>query len=329
MKRSLVVVAARVLFAGGILSLPFLSCRARTPSLAELLANRPTPHIGDLAERSAPGRVGDEAMSAFYDILKLRETGDGSAVPVLEQILVDHEQHSGRIHGYAAAQALFCIGTSQAHAVLSERLLSATYDASHGMKFAFHWPMNEAKRDEFIQRYHLVNLSNDLVLRLEAENYEQASRRWLAFRLTIKNASDVPLRIRNLQTYLGSLLHFRSAEGRFARTFAKPVRMNPAPKPSWVELEPGASHRLRIEVDVKRVDGVRSGYHLLSEDAKLVLDAGDVAYDIVNSGEFSAYAMFESTHPTAAQLKVLGCANPWIGRAVSAPVLVEVPEPPW
>ncbi len=332
MKRPVAVAAARVLLVGVALSLLPLSCRRRTPSLTELLADRPTPDINNLAERSAVGRTGDDATAAFYDILKLRETRDSEAIPALERILADHAG-SLRIHGYAAAQALFCIGMPEAHAILKSRLLSNQYDAYHGINYAFHWDMDEERRDSFIQRYHLVNLSSDLALGLRVESYE-TSRRWLTCALTIENSSDQPFQILDQMrtpcspTHLGSLLYFRSAKGRYARTFIKPVRLKEALPPKWVELQPGASHLFRVEIDVRRVNGLRQAYPVLSEDANLVLDARDVGYDIVDAGDFNVYAMFEVTQQTAAQLRTLGCARPWVGRAVSGPVLVEVAEPP-
>ena len=333
MKKIPAALAAGFVIVGAELTGLFGCAKKGGTSFEKLLARRPAPDINTLAERSAVDRTGEDAMDAFYDILKLRKTRESNAVPVLEHILADHA-NSLRIHGYAAAQALFCIGTPEAHAVLARYLLSTGYDASLGINYAFHWQMDEAKRDGFIERYHLTNLSNDLLLKIEAESKEEGKRRWLAFTLTMKNISDKPLRIRDQRMYLdqrmhlGSLLFFRSADGRYARTLTKRCRLGWPPRPKWIELKPAATRQVQIDVDVKRAEGLGHAYPLLSKGATLALDTDDVAFDTVGAGEFSVCAMLEVTAQTAAQIKVLGCAKPWSGRAVSEPVLVTVLEPP-
>ena len=119
-----------------------------------------------LIERAKSGAPMVQRGAIDHDVLKLREMGKADAVPVLEQIVVDNLQ-SGRIHGFAAAQALFCIGTREAHQVLSKHLLAGQYRAGQAIDYAFHWEMAEPQRSRFIEQYLLKNVSEDLVVELQ------------------------------------------------------------------------------------------------------------------------------------------------------------------
>jgi hypothetical protein len=269
----------------------------------KLIVSRPAPDLEHLAERSAPGRRGEDATEAFFDILKLRDIGDARGVPVLETIIAAHA-NSTRIHGYAAAQALFCIDRPEAHKVLSKYLLSSSYRAKLGINYTFHWEMDKSKRNSFIERYHLKNLSKDLSLKLNAETHPDKGGQRIDFTLTIRNTSDKPFRIIDRKAYLGELLYFRDESGHFARTF-ETVDYDMS-MPTWLELAPEGYHKFSITVYV-------------SGDDELKYYTNDVAYDISKIGRFEIYAMLEAPPLTKAQRETLEFDNPWVGRAVSKP----------
>ncbi|MHC4202830.1 MAG: hypothetical protein ACYSU0_22800 [Planctomycetota bacterium] len=293
----------------------------------KLLDSRPTPDLTNLAERSAVGRRGKDAGEAFWDVLKLRETGTEEAVPVLERILAGHA-NSTRIHGYAAAQALFDIDTPQAHSILSRHLLSPGYNARHGIRYIFGWDMDESKRDAFIERYHLRHLSKDMKLTLSATSQPGQHGQCVLFSVVARNISEKAFRIPDRKYYLGDLLFFRSMDGRFVRR-ERTIEIHLRPS-KYLELAPGASHRYDVAVDVRHVDDIgelRGWYEWLSKDASLVLTTGGVAYDVGRPGHYEVRAMLELPEPTEAQARFAGFDDLWSGRAVSPPVKVNVLTP--
>src|SRR5579871_5241931 len=96
---------------------------AEKQTYQEILAARAVPDLDQLVERCSPDLRGPDATESFWDLLKLREIADPKAVPVLEKVLAENLPTT-RIHGFAAAQALFCIGTPEAHKILKQHLLA-------------------------------------------------------------------------------------------------------------------------------------------------------------------------------------------------------------
>jgi hypothetical protein len=286
-----------------------------------LIADRPLPDLTRLADRSSPSYQykGEDVMGSFYDILKLREVGDKKAVPVLEKILVEHAG-STRIHGFAAAQALFCIGTSDAHRILAKHLLSSRYNAQLSINYAYHCEMAEPKRSRFIKRYHLQNLSKDLALKLKAKKHEDKDGQLIDLTVILHNVSGEPLEFWDKQVYLGQMLYFQTLNGRFART-RQTVVYNP-PSPRTRKLLPGATHEYKVSVRVKDVDLMERRMPSLSEDAEIVACTSDIMFDIRKGGRFKVYAMFEQQPLPQTQINQLGLKNPWSGRAVSKPITV-------
>lgn len=274
----------------------------------KLIADRPSPELEHLADRSSPEVKSTDAIEAFYDILKLRDIGGDDALPVLEKIMASHVD-STRIHGYAAAQALFCIGTQRAREILSKYLLDSHYLASQGIDYAFHWQMNDSKRNSFIDQYHLKNLSDDLKLDLNADVQRDQDLQRISFTLTLQNNSDKPFRIVNNNFYLGRMLYFRSEKGHFFRA-VETVDYD-MPMPEWLQLAPGDSHVYEINVNVSIKD-------------KLKYESGDVAYEIDETGKFKVYGMLEAPPPTQKQIENLMFENVWSGRAVSKPIEVTI-----
>lgn len=278
--------------------------------LSQLITNRPAPDLERLAERSAPDRRGDDATEAFHDILKLRDVGDAAAVPVLEKILAAHAG-STRIHGFAAAQALFCIGTPEAHAILSKHLLSSRYMATLGIDYAFQWEMDDAKRDRFIEQYHLKNLSDDLTLELSSDTHQDTDTMQIKFSLTCRNKSDKSFRIKDTIVFCGRMLYFRSDDGRFIQPVVDESWRYDLPPDEWLELTPGASHRFDIPVEVTHGEVLKARTY-------------DVIYGLGASGRFTVVAMIEILPLSKSQREYLTFDNPWIGRAVSKPLDIEI-----
>ena len=322
----------RTLLTAAMLVGMFAGCGAdKSGSQAETFSKkveaRPAPDLSRLRKRSAPGLRGNDTTEAFYDILKLRTIGDAKAVPVLEGIMADNfRSYSTRIHGYAAAQALFCIDAPEAHKVLSKYLLDSRYYARLGINYTFHWEMAEPKRNEFINRYHLKDLSEDLALELKAETEGLGGEQQLHFTLTLRNTSDTPIEVRNRQVYKGEMLHFQDNKGRFSRTCTTVDYK--LPMPSWLKLPPKATHQYEITVKVTRMEDWKRGYPKLFKDANLVLHTFDTACGIPRAGKFKVYAMFEEPPMTDAQKAKSEMDNPWSGRAVSKPIVIDIVAPP-
>ena len=308
-----------------------LGCGSRdepsAPSLTRLLEDRPAPDLARLRERSAPGLTGDDVTEAFHDILRLRTLGDGAAVPVLGGIVADHAG-LGRTHGFAAQQALFCIDTPEAHGILAKHLLAPKHMAAQGIRYTFHWEMPEPQRSAFIDRYHLVTLSDDLGLTLTATERDGAERQAFDLTLTVRNTSARPLEIREGERLYGGLLHVQSAAGRFARTYETPTSIEfSAPVPRWITLAPGEEVHWLGEmtvIDAEQFDRSKPIYRRLPRDAGMMLRANSVLHDIPGPGRYTIRAMFETkplTPPQAAHYKL---DYPWGGRVVSNPVTIEI-----
>ena len=285
----------------------------------EILATRAAPDLRTLAERSDPNRMGPEAAEAFYDILKLREIRDANAVPVLERILADHPS-SHRIHRFAAAQALFCIDTPAAHKVLAGQLHGGRYPAKSGIGYTFSWEMSEPRRSRFIERYLLANDANDLVVGLKANAISKEGL--IDFTITLRNVSEKAFRIRDREIYIGEMLYFRSAAGRYMPSLER-IAYN-APMPKWVELKPGDERQWRVSAWSRPAPAIHGTW--LPKDTTLALETEDFRYYIDKPGRFDVVAMFEEalTKDQALQAKI---DNIWSGRAVSKPVQVEIVDP--
>ena len=100
--------------------------------------------------------------------------------------------------------------------------------------------------------------------------------------------------------------------------------------PKYLELSPGADHRIDVAVKVRRaydIGDLRGSYGWLPKDASLLLSTEDIAYGFHQPGRYTVRAMFELPQPTQAQVEALGFDNLWSGRAVSPPVNVNIVTP--
>lgn len=292
----------------------------------KIIAVRPAPKLEDLAARSAPGALSEVSNDALLDILKLRETRDWRAVPVLERILAEHFPLTDS-YGFAAAQALFCIDTPEAHAILSRYLLSVQYHVELGIKYAFGWDMPEPDRSSFILRYHLQNLSHDLRLTLSPKAIKDPDPGQLAFTLKMQNISDKPYRMIDPKADRSCRLFFCSREGRFFKvtsTFA----CGPRWREEWVQLAPGASYEFDMPVRVTRVYPRKHFLAGLFERGRVELEAGDFSYEVEKPGRFYAFAMVETRGMIASPFPQFPFAALWrTRRAVSRPVPVSIKNP--
>jgi len=326
--RSIVVLFATILMVSSI-----VACRKDKPvskskssssehatDYVELLAARPLPDLAHLAERSSPSYSGKDTIESFRDILKLRDVGDKEAVPVLEEILVEHSG-STRIHGFAAAQALFCIGTPEAHRILANHLLSSQYNVQLSFNYTYHWEMAEPKRSRFIKRYHLQNLSKDLTLKLKFNMYEMNGQ-LIDFTVTLHNVSGKPLEFWERQVYLGQMLYFQRRDGNFAR--CKQIVVYQPPMPLITKLQSGATHVYNIAVRINDAGQLKNRPKWLSEDTEIVAGTPDVMFELGKAGRFKVYAMFEQQPLPQTQIDHFKINNPWSGRAVSEPVTIDI-----
>lgn len=259
---------------------------------------------------------------SFNEILRLRDTGNAKAIPVLEKILSDNID-STIIHGFAAAQALFYIDTAESHKILSRYLLTEQYHAELGFQYTFGWDMDKTKRNKFIDMYHLRNLSDTLAIHLEAKEHMNKARRYIDFNITLQNISPKTLRIRDKNIYPGFMLYFRSKSGMYTRSFR--TRDYEAPSPTWLELKPGQIKQYDITVFIRSIEGKLKPYHWgISENAKIWAQTKDIVYDILNEGEFEVYAMYQEKPLSAHQIERSGVKDSWSGRAVSKPVNIKI-----
>jgi len=286
----------------------------------KLVSQHPAPDIETLAERSSPNYDFTDQNSiteAFYDILKLRDIGDSKAIPVLEQIIKD-DNYKGRIHSYSAAQALFCIGTPQAQKVLDQYLLTPKYSSSQGIRYIFAYEMDRSKRKDFIEKYHLVNLSKDLEIKLNAEkNGNQVN-----LAITLKNISGKPYHVLDKQIYLANMIFIQSPNGDFLQ-WLESIRYD-VPMPNWTEFAPGESRNYNITIAIKPKGTQKSNYYKNDDNIKIFLETNDMICGLETPGEFKFYAMVEQEPLSKESLDYWQFDNPWIGRAVSEPVTLKI-----
>ena len=291
----------------------------------EIIAARPAPKLEDLAARSAPGMPYEVSHNAFLDILKLRETRDRRAVPVLERILSEHFGLTD-IFGFAAAQALFCIGTPEAHGILSRYLFSVQYHVELGIEYAFHWDMPEPARSSFILRYHLQNLSHDLRLTLSQKAIKDPGE--LAFAMKMANISDKHCRLTVPKEFGGwsQFLFLCSEELRFVKVTPTYGCSRRRPQ-EWIELAPGASHECDVPARVIRVYPKKNFLSGLFERGRLLLRAGDWDFEIRRPGRFYAFAMVAAPGVAPSPIPLPHLEALPAARAVSRPILVSIESP--
>lgn len=290
----------------------------------KLISERPVPDLETLAERSSPDKdYIDQNIptEAFYDILKLRDIGDSKAVPVLKKIMSENI-NSTRTLGFAAAQALFCIGTSQAHEVLSKYLLNDQYHAGLSINYTYHWEMDKKKRNTFIEQYHLKNLSKNMEIKLVIKKNKDGNGQQLNLTITLKNISQESYKIRDKKVYLAKMIYLQSKNGQFMQ-WQQPVKYG-MPMPKWIELAPGENQQYHFNIAIKPKGTQKLPYFEKNDSSTIFLETTDMICGI-EKGEFKVYAMVEEQPLSKESLEFWKFDNTWIGRAVSEPITVKIP----
>jgi hypothetical protein len=297
----------------------------KKPTVHQMLSARPAPDLETLAERSVPALRGPDATESFWDVLKVRETADPNAVAVLEKILVEN-RHTGRIHGFAAAQALICIGTPEAHEILARHVLNGISRAGTAFDYTAHWDMPEPQRSRFIGQYLLKNTSTtNLLLKLEQKDRPDNARGGFDLLLTFRNTSKETLHFTDPHSDMRSLVYLRDARGRYLRHDLGKER---CPGPStYIDLDPGQVHRYLLHGTVAEPSG-RESQRSTGLEVEVIESCDFFAID--SPGRFDVLAMFEAeplTEQAREYLKVDEKWNWWTGRAVSKPITVNIASP--
>ena len=259
-----------------------------------------------------------EGSDGFKALLELRDRPDPMAVSVLGKILADHVG-STRIHRFAAAQALFCINTREAHDILTKYLLTDEYPVDMGIAYTFHWNMVPEKRDAFIKRYHLQATKEDLNVSVEVLSGKDRGEWSNEFVIKITNASDRTLRVNRPRFYLGMMLLLEDADGHFiGRMKTVRYKMPPVTEEDYLILTPGQHLELRLKGKLEP-----------KAPGQWLLDCKDVGHSVGKPGKFKVYVVY-AIMPDSAKLQTNQYGPPpvWSGRIVSNPVEIEIQPAP-
>ena len=297
----------------------------RPETFTEIIAAHPKPDLTDLVDRCQPGVDWEISRPSFYDLLKLRDVGNSDAVNILEQVM-ENNLFGTRIHGFAAAEALFCIDTESAHNVLKKYLYDPRYHSGLGAHYTFHWDMSEPKRSEFIRQYHLKNLSKNMKVELESDVNRVNTGQEIELTLTVNNVSKEPFRIHDHIAGYCENIYLRNTDGLFARrmqTATQCYKMSA----KWLELKPGDQRQYKIKLAVLRVSDMKYNSRYVPENARIYLrDHPFFDFYINQPGKFEIYAMFEAQPLHPEHKKKLGFDNVWKGRAVSKSITIEITD---
>lgn len=292
-----------------------------TKNLDSILAAMPEPTPEGLLHLYHNQKETTDPDKLALMILKLRETGNPDAVPALETIFKENYKRGGD-YAYIIPQALFCIGTPQARDILEEYLLRRPYSAETGISETYRWKMKEPARSGFIADYFLMNTSNSMDINLDVGQEGIGKDLKYIFTITLKNVSSESSRICDNRLYMGTMLCLKSLSDN---TFSEKVitLTFDAEMPDWIELNPGADHQFVIKGSLEKMKSWQRNKLNAGKESKYVLNTHDMVFEVKDKGEFVAYAVFENHRINEDYYKRLGIYNPWFGRAVSEPVIVD------
>ena len=321
MNRYFLIFVLYIALATGCFAMANKSVQSTPKTFTEIIAEHSTPNLDDLAEQCKPSVIDPNiSIASFYDLLKLRSTGTVEAIPVLEQIIQDNLCDT-RIHGFAAAQALFCIGTPRAHEVLNQYLSNDCHNTQLGINYTFHWEMPEPQRSALIEQYYLQNHSQTLKIELSTDSEIANDIQTIIITATLKNTSQEPYRIYDYPFAFGDHLYFRIQDGRFIQKLRTSTRC--FGRDEWIELKPGQTKQYQIKMEVAIVDQLyKSLYRYLKNGNLWLKEDHSNAFFIGNPGTFQIYAMLENAPFSKERKEQLGFDNVWIGRAVSKSVKI-------
>jgi hypothetical protein len=295
----------------------------RPKTYTAILATRPAPDVATLARRSSPKVAGEQAQESFWDLLKLRNVPDPKAVPALEQVLRENLPTT-RIHGYAAAEALFCTGTPEALAALDKAIAGPNYRTDLAIMYAFHWEMPPPARDEFLRRYHLNSLAKDVSLTVEPGPMKGPDP---AITVSVTNLTQHPIRLPAPFFDPGDL-YFENADGRIL--WSRDSGMREMLKSGSTTLPPDGKQSLTFTLHARRLAKNERPDPTLPADQTLCLEAGGLQFLIGKPGRFKVYALLTAQPVPQERLKELHLPEGetmWSGRAVSEPAAVEIAQP--
>lgn len=299
---------------------------AKHQTFQEMIAARPVPDLTKLVERSSPDNRTPDAMESFLDLLKLREKPDPKASSVLEQVLIENGT-STRIHRFAAAQALFAIGTPKAHEVLKRYLLVEDAHAELAIGYTAYWQMKEPLRSQFIDLYLLSDVPNGLSAELKQVPAANFSGTRFNLVVILKNESKQGIQFLDPQDFPGRLLHLRDAEGQFVP--GDSLRTNCKPKNDLISLQPGQSHVVEMTVEI--LDGKSPASRYRNPGASLTVQVVQSGHCFeINPARFEFVAMFEVSpieDEARRPLKLDETSKWWSARTISKPLKVKLAIP--
>lgn len=218
-------------------------------------------------------------------MLKMEDVKTEAAIPQLRRVLTTSEN----ILEYAAAQALFCIGSAEAQEILKKHLLSEDYNIMESIRYAFHWRMEQSKRDAFITQYHLQSISKDISIEL---NTIQTPERkdTIEFAITLKNTSYRVLRLYKPYVYFGKYILLVSSSGHVMRPVQTGVYEMPGgtPEETYPEISPGKA--LALTFKGKLGFQKESGMEELRNS--FLLSCRDYAHKLEKPGKYKVYALY-------------------------------------
>jgi hypothetical protein len=313
----------------------------------QIIARRQAPQLEGLARRASPDQQGEMATESFWDLLKLRDQPVAAAEGAAElvKILAAHED-STRIHRFAAAQALFAIGDHDATRALEKHLLSPLYPAHLAVTYSSHWEMAEPQRSQFIEKYLLRDLADDLGVSVHArwsdgEAAKGAARaadkdngKKLLVKVTLVNASQRVLAVLVEHQYQTMALHLRGPSGMFVPQ-SHLVVYGPDPG-RFVRLRPGESTSFDVALEMKAYDATLAKTHKFMRNAgaiKAFLKSPDTGFALSEFGRYELSAMIvrmplvDEQKKSIRERQGIDPSEVWTGRAVSKPVEVEFHNP--
>lgn len=245
-------------------------------------------------------------------LLDMDDVKTEAAIPQLREILTT----SGNIREYAAAQALFCIGSAEAQAILKKHLLSENYDIHSSIRYTFHWRMKQPQRDAFITQYHLQSISKDISIKLSTIQAPEA-KDTIQFTITLKNTSERLLRLYKPDVYLAEQILLVSPLGHVMRpvlTVMYKLARRP-PEETYPEVLPGEAIVLSFKGRLRLQKG--SGMEELRNS--LLLDCWDWVHKLEGPGKYKVYALYYFK-----KFRNSPFDNIWEGRIVSEPAEVHL-----
>jgi hypothetical protein len=315
--------------------LVLLACGALVPVTAapqtfrEVVATRPSPKLDDLADRSAPERVGDVASESFWDLLKLRDNPDPAAVPALVKVLASNAG-SRRIHEFAATQALFQIGNDATTAALDKHLLRPDYPVDLAVGYTSHWGMADPGRTRFLDRSLVRSVGEGVAVSAEPEWRERDGRRALVVTVTLTNTSAKPLALLS-DPEVGTRFFLRGPDGHFVP--ASVFGIECFIRPRYLRLEAGATDRRELTLEWSRdpKDLDRFG----PDRPAAALTRGVYGFGLAERGKYKLCAMVAQPPVPPDRLAAARAAakddgppaDLWVGRALSEPAEIDVAVP--